>query len=141
MTIDAIQEEIVEELNFMDNTNDKNDYVLDLGKELAPMNEDHKTEATFIHGCQSKAWIHSTLNEAGNMIFTAFSDSLYSKGMIALILRIFEKQTPENILKADLFFMDKVGLSTFVSQKRTGGMAAMIDKIKLDAAKALTYKG
>jgi len=140
MTIEAIQEEIVEELNFMDNTHDKNDYVLDLGKELVPMEEEHKTDATFIHGCQSKAWIHSQPNEEGNMHFTAYSDSLYSKGMIALIVRIFEGQSAENILKADLFFMDKVGMSTFVSQKRTGGMAAMIDKIKLDAAKALTYK-
>jgi len=139
MTINEIQDEIVEELNFLEDKNDKNDYIFDLGKELPIMDDSQKTEETFIHGCQSNAWIHSVAEE-GKMQFCADSDALFTKGMIALILRIFNEQPAEHILKADLYFIPKAGLEGFVSQKRTNGLLAMIDKIKLAAAKALTYK-
>ena len=138
MSINDIQDEIIEELNFLEDKDDKNDYIFDLGKELPVMDDDHKTEENFIHGCQSNAWIHSETND-GIMTFTADSDALFTKGMIAMILRIFSEQSHEEIVKAELYFMHKVGLESFVSQKRTNGLLSMIDKIKLAAAKALTY--
>jgi cysteine desulfuration protein SufE len=139
MTIKEIQDEIIEDLNFLENKDDKNDYIFDLGKELSVMLDDDKSTENFIHGCQSNAWIHSEFNQ-GKMTFTADSDALFTKGMIALILRIFSGQEPESIIKSDLFFMDQVGMEGFISQKRTNGLLSMIDKIRLAAAKALTYK-
>lgn len=138
MSINDIQDEIIEELNFLEDKDDKNDYIFDLGKELPHMDDAHKNEDNFILGCQSNAWIHSETNN-GKMTFTADSDALFTKGMIAMILRIFSEQSPEEIVKSELYFMHKVGLESFVSQKRTNGLLSMIDKIKLAAAKALTY--
>lgn len=138
MTIEEIQDEIVEELEFLEDKDDKNDYIFDLGKELPLMNDQFKTEQNFIHGCQSQAWIHAEVKD-GSMFFTADSDALFTKGMISMVLRIVNGQPASEIAKTEFYFMNKAGLGAFISQKRTNGLLSMIDLIKLHSAKALTY--
>ena len=139
MTINERQDELIEELQFLEDKNDKNDYIFDLGKSLKPMADADKNEGTFIHGCQSNAWIHST-QEGDLMHFTADSDALFTKGLIAMVMFIFDGQPPAEIVKTELYFIERVGLEAFVSQKRTNGLLAMIDKIKLASAKALAFE-
>lgn len=131
MTINEKQDEIIEEFDLFDDQLDKTQYIIDLGKKLPPMPEQYKTDVNRIPGCQSKVWLEAEPN--GDTI-TFLGDSeptaQISKGLISLLIRVLSGEEPENVAKADLYFIDKVGMSSLVTSVRAGGLASMIQKMK-----------
>lgn len=136
MNIEAIQEEIIEEFAFLEDWMQRYEYIIELGKSLPLIDEEHKTNENLINGCQSKVWIHADKID-DRIVFTADSDAILTKGIISLLLRVFSKQTPETILNAELDFIDQIGLKEHLSPTRANGLLAMIKQIKLYA---LAYK-
>lgn len=132
MTIKEIQEEIVEEFEMFDDWMQRYEYMIDLGKSLPLIDEQYKLEENLIKGCQSKVWLHSDLEE-GKLNFTADSDAIITKGIVAVLLRVFNNQTAKDILDADLDFIDKIGLKEHLSPTRANGLVSMIKQIKLYA--------
>lgn len=132
MTINEIQNEIIEEFAVFDNKNDVYDYIIDLGKNLQPFPDLHRTADNLIKGCQSKVWIFPTV-EQGKLVFYGDSDSTLVKGLVALVLRVVSDQNAQVIAHADLFFMDKIGLKSLLSMNRANGLASMVKQIKLYA--------
>lgn len=130
MEIDSIQEEIVEEFALFDDWMDKYDYIIELGKTLPPIDEKFKTEDFLIKGCQSKVWLHAGL-ENGKVGFTADSDAIITKGIIALLIRVLNNQTPEAIANSDLYFIEKIGLKEHLSPTRSNGLLNMVRQLKL----------
>lgn len=129
MTIQEIQNEIIEEFSMFEDWMDKYEYVIDLGKGIAPLSEDLKKEEFLIKGCQSRVWLVPKF-EDGKIIFSADSDAIITKGIASLVIRVFSNRTPDEILNAELFFVDKIGLAQNLSPTRANGLASMIDKIK-----------
>ncbi|NJM80454.1 MAG: SufE family protein [Flavobacterium sp.] len=132
MTIQAIQDEIVDEFSMFDDWMQRYEYMIELGKTLPLIEEKYKTEDNIIKGCQSKVWVHAEENN-GNIVFTADSDAILTKGIIAILIRVFSNQSPQTILDANTNFIDKIGLKEHLSPTRANGLVSMIKKIKMYA--------
>ncbi len=132
MTIKEIQEEIIDEFAMFDDWMERYEYIIDLGKSLPLINDAYKLESNLISGCQSKVWLHSEI-ENDTINFTADSDAILTKGIVALLLRVFNNQKPSDILSADLYFVDEIGLKEHLSPTRANGLVSMIKQIKLYA--------
>ncbi|AWI25197.1 SufE family protein [Flavobacterium pallidum] len=134
MTIKEIQEEIADEFSMFDEENwdERYQYLIDLGKTLPLIDPQYKTEDNLIKGCQSKVWLHAE-EENGKIIFTADSDAILTKGIIAILIRTFSNQKPSEILEADTKFIDDIGLKEHLSPTRANGLVSMIKQIKLYA--------
>jgi cysteine desulfuration protein SufE len=132
MTIKEIQEEIIDEFSMFDDWMDRYEYIIELGKSLPLIDEAYKIENNLIMGCQSKVWLHSEI-EDGKIKFTADSDAILTKGIVAILLRVFNNQKPMDILEADLYFVDEIGLKEHLSPTRANGLVSMIKQIKLYA--------
>lgn len=133
MSIQEIEKEIIEEFElFGDDWEGKYEHIIDLGKSLPKIKEEYKTDDRIIKGCQSKVWLHSELKE-GKIVFTADSDAIITKGMVALMIRVLSNQKPEDVVNAELDFIDKIGLKEHLSPTRANGLVSMIKQMKLDA--------
>lgn len=133
MTINQIQDEIINDFSLLDGDMEMTVfYIMELGQKLPEMPESEKTEQNIVKGCQSKVWLAASLN--GNKVyFRADSNTAITKGLVSLLTRIFNGQTPEDILKADLYFMNRIGMDRFIGTQRSNGFAAMIKQMKLYA--------
>ena len=132
MTIKEIQEEIIDEFSMFDDWMERYEYIIDLGKSLPLINERYKLDENLIKGCQSKVWLHSELNNS-NLVFTADSDAILTKGIVALLLRVFSDQKAQDILEADTNFIDEIGLKEHLSPTRANGLVSMLKQIKMYA--------
>ena len=132
MTINEIQDEIIEEFSGFDDWMDKYQLLIDLGNEQAPLDEKYKTESNLIDGCQSRVWLQCDSSD-GLLHFTAESDALIVKGIIALLIRVLSDHTPQEIIDADLYFIDKIGLKEHLSPTRSNGLLAMMKQMKMYA--------
>ncbi len=132
MTIKAIQEELIEEFAMFDDWMQRYEYMIDLGKSLPLIDEENKTEERVIKGCQSKVWLDAEL-KGDKMVFSADSDAIITKGIIAILIRTYNNQTPTDILNAKLDFIDQIGLKEHLSATRANGLTSMIKKLKLYA--------
>ncbi|MXN91430.1 SufE family protein [Flavobacterium sp. Sd200] len=132
MKIQEIQEEIIDEFAMFDEWDERYQYVIDLGKSLPLIDEQYKTENNIIKGCQSKVWLHADQKD-GNIVFTADSDAILTKGLIAIMIRVFSNQKPEAILEANTDFVDEIGLKEHLSPTRANGLVSMIKQIKMYA--------
>lgn len=132
MTISEIQEDIVDEFSMFDDWMQRYEYMIDLGKSLPIIDESLKTEDRVIKGCQSKVWLNAELKE-DKVIFTADSDAIITKGIIAILIRVFSNQKPEDIIEANTVFIDKIGLKEHLSPTRANGLVSMIKQLKLYA--------
>ena len=132
MTINEIQDEIIEEFSGFDDWMDKYQLLIDLGNEQAPLDEKYKTESNLIDGCQSRVWLQCDYSD-GLLHFTAESDALIVKGIIALLIRVLSDHTPQEIIDTDLYFIDKIGLKEHLSPTRSNGLLAMMKQMKMYA--------
>ena len=132
MTINEIQDEIIEEFSGFDDWMDKYQLLIDLGNEQAPLDEKYKTESNLIDGCQSRVWLQCDYKD-GLLHFTAESDALIVKGIIALLIRVLTDHTPQEIIDADLYFIDQIGLKDHLSPRRSNGLLAMMKQMKMYA--------
>ena len=132
MTINEIQDEIIEEFSGFDDWMDKYQLLIDLGNEQAPLDEKYKTESNLIDGCQSRVWLQCDYTD-GMLHFTAESDALIVKGIIALLIRVLTDHTPQEIIDADLYFIDRIGLKEHLSPTRSNGLLAMMKQMKMYA--------
>lgn len=135
-TIDEAQEEVIEEFSDFDNWMDKYQLLIDLGNEQKPLPAEYKTDSNLIDGCQSRVWLQCDMVD-GKLVFRAESDALIVKGIIALLIQVLSGHTPDEILNADLHFIDKIGLTQHLSPTRSNGLLAMIKQIRMYA---LAYK-
>jgi cysteine desulfuration protein SufE len=136
MTIEETEQEIVEEFEMFDDWMQKYEHLIDLGKSLPMISEQDKTEDRLIKGCQSRVWLRSELKD-GKIIYTADSDAIITKGMVALMVRVLSGHTPDEIINAKMEFVEKIGLTKHLSPTRSNGLLSMIKQMKLDA---LAYK-
>ena len=136
MTINEAQDEVIEEFSDFSDWMDKSQLLIDLGNEQEPLDNKYKTESNLIDGCQSRVWLQADYVD-GKIIFTAESDALIVKGIIALLIRVLSGHTPQEILAADLYFIDKIGLKEHLSPTRSNGLLAMVKQIRMYA---LAYK-
>ena len=132
MTIQEIQDEIVEEFNLFEDWMQRYEYMIELGKSLPLIAPEFKTDDNIIKGCQSKVWVHAELKN-DQLIFSADSDAIITKGIIAILIRAFLNQHPKDILDADTNFIDQIGLKEHLSPTRANGLVSMIKQIKLYA--------
>ena len=132
MTIKSIQEEIIDEFLLFDDWMQKYEYMIDLGKSLPLINENNKTDDRLIKGCQSKAWLDAHLKD-GKINYTADSDAIITKGIIAILLRVFSNQSPDDVLSANTDFIDKIGLKEHLSPTRANGLVSMVKQLKIYA--------
>ncbi|WP_296313029.1 SufE family protein [Winogradskyella sp. UBA3174] len=132
MTIEEVQNEIIEEFAMFEDWEERYQYMIDLGKSLPIIEEQYKTEDNIIKGCQSKVWVHANLQE-DKINFTADSDAIITKGIIAILIRAFSNQHPKAILDANTEFIDKIGLKEHLSPTRANGLVSMIKQLKLYA--------
>lgn len=132
MKIEEIEEDIIDEFSIYDDWMDKYAYLIELGNEVKPMPAEDKTEANLIRGCQSQVWFKAEKRD-GRLWFVADSDAVITKGLAALLLKVFSGQTPEDILNVNLTFIDKIGLLKHLSPTRSNGLVSMIKQIKIYA--------
>lgn len=133
MSIEEIEKEIIEEFEFFgDDWEPKYEHLIDLGKSLPKINEQEKVEEKIIKGCQSRVWLNSE-KQGDKIVFTADSDAIITKGMVALMIRVLSGQTAKDIIEAKLDFVDKIGLKEHLSPTRANGLVSMINRMKLDA--------
>lgn len=132
MTIQEIQNDIIADFSLFDTWEERYSYMIDLGKSLPLIDPKYKTEQYLIKGCQSNVWLHSELTN-GKVVFTADSDAIITKGIVAILIRSFSNQSPKDILSADLNFIDKIQLKEHLSPTRANGLISMIEQIKLYA--------
>lgn len=132
MNIKDIQKEIVGEFSMFDDWMQRYEYMIELGKSLPLIKEEYKTEDHIIKGCQSKVWVHAEL-EGDELVFTADSDAIITKGIIAILIRAFSHQKPQDIIDADTAFIDEIGLKEHLSPTRANGLVSMIKQLKLYA--------
>ena len=130
MTINQIQDDIIEEFSCLDDWMDRYGLLIDMGNELPELSAEEKIEDNLIEGCQSRVWIAPHEEDDGTLTFHGGSDAVIVKGMVALLLRIFNGHTAQEILDAKLYFVDKIGLREHLSPNRSNGLIAMIDRIK-----------
>ncbi len=136
-TVNQIQDEIIEEFAMFDDWMEKYEYIIDLGKELPLISEDKKTDNRLIHGCQSRVWVDAEISN-GHLKFTADSDAIITKGIISLLIRVLSNQTPEDIVKSELYFIKKIGLQEHLSPTRANGLLGMINRLRSEGLKQLT---
>lgn len=132
MTIKEIQDEIVDEFSMFDDWMQRYEYIIDLGKGLPLIEEQYKTEDNIIKGCQSKVWVHAE-QEGDKIVFTADSDAILTKGIIAILIRAFSNQKASDILEANTDFIDEIGLKEHLSPTRANGLVSMIKQLKMYA--------
>ena len=128
-TVSEIENEIIEEFSVFDEWIDKYEYIIDLGKSLPVIDEKEKSDSNLIKGCQSRVWLSSSFNE-GKIFFSADSDAIITKGIISLLIRVYNGRTPQEILSSDFSFVEKIGLKENLSPTRANGLVAMIKQIK-----------
>lgn len=138
--IAAIQEEIVAEFSLFDDWMQRYEYMIELGKSLPKIEEQYKTDDHLIKGCQSKVWVHAELRD-GRLVFTADSDAIITKGIIAILIRAFSNQKPADIIAAKTEFIDQIGLKEHLSPTRANGLVSMIKQLKLYAVAYETQLG
>ena len=136
-SIEDVQSEIVEEYNSVDDWMDRYSMIIDEGAALAPLDEKYRTPANLIEGCQSRVWIQADLTPEGRIHFQADSDAMIVKGIIALLVKVLDNRTPDEVLGADLHFINDIGLGENLSPTRSNGLLAMLRQMK---AYALAYK-
>jgi cysteine desulfuration protein SufE len=132
MSIAEIQQEIIEEFELFDDWEQKYEYIIDLGKKLPTLPESEKTEDRIIKGCQSRVWLKSELKD-GKIHYSADSDAIIVKGLVSLLLRVYNQQVPQEIVAAEPEFIDKIGLSQHLARTRSNGLRSMVKQMKLDA--------
>lgn len=132
MRIEEIQAEIVDEFSIFEDWMQRYEFMIDLGKSLPLIDEKFKTDDNIIKGCQSKVWVHAEL-EDNKLVFTADSDAIITKGIIAILIRAFSNQTPAAIIEANTDFIDEIGLKEHLSPTRANGLVSMIKQLKLYA--------
>ncbi|MBR6178761.1 MAG: SufE family protein [Bacteroidales bacterium] len=130
MTINQIQDEIIEEFSVYEEWLDKYEYLIELGNSLEVIDESQKTPDNIIQGCQSRVWLDCKMNDDGTLSFTADSDAIITKGIIALLIRVVNNQKPQDIIDADLYFIENIGLKENLSPTRANGLLAMIKQIR-----------
>ena len=130
MTINEIQDEIIDEFAFFDDWMDKYEYLISLGKDLPLIDDQYKDEHHLIKGCQSRVWLHAG-SEQDKVNFTADSDAIITKGIIALLIRVLSGQPSGDVAHADLYFVDKIGLHEHLSPTRSNGLRSMVKQMKL----------
>ena len=132
MSIRDIQNDIIEEFAMFDDWEERYQYMIDLGKTLPLIDEQYKTDDYLIKGCQSKVWVHANM-ENNKVVFTADSDAIITKGVIAILIRVFSNQHPKDIIDANTDFIDKIGLKEHLSPTRANGLVSMIKQLKMYA--------
>lgn len=132
MTINKLQDEVIEDFSELSDWMDKYQMLIDLGNELEPLDERYKTQSNLIDGCQSRVWLQCDKQE-GKLYFTADSDALIVKGIIALLIRVVSGHTPQEIMDAELYFIDRIGLHEHLSPTRANGLLAMVKQMKMYA--------
>ena len=137
MTIEEIQQEVIEEFQDYDDWMDRYQMLIDLGNDQEPLDEKDKNESNLIDGCQSRVWLTAELNDEGHIIYRAESDALIVKGLVTLLIRVLSDHTPDEILNANLHFMQDIGLQEHLSPTRSNGLLAMLKQMKLYA---MAYK-
>ena len=139
-TINEIQDEIIEEFTGFDDWMDKYQLLIDLGNDQEPLDEQYKVEQNLIDGCQSRVWLQADYKD-GVIRFTAESDALIVKGIVALLIRVLSGHTPQEILDADLYFIEKIGLKEHLSPTRSNGLLAMVKQMRMYALAFKTKEG
>jgi cysteine desulfuration protein SufE len=132
MSISEIENEIIEEFSMFDDWMEKYEHIIELGKELPIINENQKTDENIIKGCQSRVWLHAE-KEDGIISYSADSDAIITKGIIALLIRVLNNQDPQQIMDAKLGFIDKIGLKEHLSPTRSNGLVSMVKQMKVYA--------
>ena len=140
MNIETIQADLIDEFSIFDDWMERYEYMIELGKSLPMIASEFKTDDNIIKGCQSKVWLHAEL-ENDTVVFTADSDAIITKGIVAILIRVFSNQSPETILKTNTDFIDEIGLKEHLSQTRANGLVSMIKKIKMYALAYQTQIG
>jgi cysteine desulfuration protein SufE len=135
-TIEEIEQEIIEEFSLFDKWDDKYEYIIDLGKKLPPLDEQHKKDENKVRGCQSTVWLAADYNE-GRIYYKADSDAMIVKGLISMLIRVLSGQTADDIVNAKLDFISKIGMMSHLAQTRSNGLLAMVKQMK---NYALAYK-
>lgn len=133
MTIEQRQQEIIDEFSDIEDWMDRYSYIIDLGNTLLPIADEYKTPSHLIEGCQSRVWLNAEMSESGEITFTADSDAIIVKGIISLLISVLNGHTPEEIVEADLHFIDDIGLSENLSPTRSNGLAAMVKQMRMYA--------
>ncbi|QQR97464.1 MAG: SufE family protein [Sphingobacteriales bacterium] len=128
-SINEIQDEIIADFSMYDDWNDKYEYLIDFGKSLPLIDEQYKTEENRIHGCQSRVWLHSEIQD-GKIFFYADSDAIITKGIIGLLIKVLSGHTPKEITEANLYFIEEIGLKEHLSPTRANGLVSMIKQMK-----------
>ena len=132
MTINEIQDELIEEFSLFGDWMEKYENIIQMGKELPLIEEQYKTDDNLIKGCQSRVWLHADYKD-GNIVFTADSDAIITKGLVSMVVRVLSNHTPDEIMNADLYFVDQIGLKEHLSVTRSNGLVSMIKQMKLYA--------
>lgn len=132
MTINEIQDELIEDFSFYQDWMEKYEYIIQLGKEVPLIKEEYKTDNYIIKGCQSKVWLYPELQD-GKVHFTADSDAIITKGLVSLMVKVLSGRTPQEIAQADLYFIDEIGLKDHLSPTRANGLLSMVKQMKLYA--------
>lgn len=132
MTINEIQNQIIDEFSLFEDWTDKYEYIIELGKKLQPLDEAHKIEENKIKGCQSNVWLISVL-EDNKISFYADSDAVIVKGLVSMLIRVLSGKEPEAIVEADLYFIDKIGMTQHLAQTRSNGLLSMLKQMKFYA--------
>ena len=132
MSINDIQNEIIDEFSMFEDWEERYQYMIDLGKDLPLIEEQYKTDSNIIKGCQSKVWVHAELKD-DKLFFTADSDAIITKGIIAILIRVFSNQKPKDIIEANTDFIEKIGLKDHLSPTRANGLVSMIKQLKMYA--------
>jgi cysteine desulfuration protein SufE len=128
-SIQETQEELIEEFSLFDDWADKYEYLIDLGKKLPSLSEELKTEENVIKGCQSRVWLHAE-KQGDQIVFEADSEAVIVKGLISMLIRVLSHHTAEEIMKADLYFIDQIGMSQHLAQTRSNGLLSMVKQMK-----------
>ncbi|MCB0515072.1 MAG: SufE family protein [Chitinophagales bacterium] len=131
--IAQIEQELRENFALFDDNLDKYEYIIELGKDLPPLDEKRKTDSRLVKGCQSKVWLHSFLNDEHKVVYEADSDTVITKGIIAILVKLLSERSPEAILQYNLTILDDIELKELLTSQRSNGLAAMIKQMKLDA--------
>lgn len=132
MTIDSTQDEIINEFADIEDWMDRYAYIIDLGNALPPIDEVYKTPSHIIEGCQSRVWLNAEM-DGDKIIYTADSDAIIVKGIISLLIKVLSGHTPDEILNAELYFIDRIGLSEHLSPTRSNGLVAMVKQMRMYA--------
>ena len=135
-SIKAIEDELVEEFALFDSWDDKYEYIIDMGKKLAPLENEHRLDENKVRGCQSNVWLVSDYKD-GRINFKADSDAIITKGLVSMLIRVLSNHTPDEIIEADLGFIQKIGMTTHLAQTRANGLLSMVKQMKNFA---LAYK-